>query len=380
MKKGKKFSLLAISLAVCFLFSGCMDSKEMNEIIPVIGVGIDNNTDNDLTTLTMQLGCIGNSSQKSQVSSKTLIYERTGENLFDMFRDCARENSHKLFIGHNQCLIFGKEDASKGIKGQLDLFLRDHEGRINVSILVSDTTANEVLTAKSEMSPLSAIDTTQLLKNQGITSESINVDLLEFATKLASGTTCPIASLIKIDKQAENPRVQVAGLAVFKSDKMVGELDEGKSRGYLWTMNKVKSGAVNVETEFGRASLEICSSSGKLDASVNEDGTVSVPITIKTALGIRELTGFENESAESIEKELQKAAEEQIKDNVLTCFQATQSYQADIYGIGTLINQTEPQKWTSIKDNWDKLYTEIKPEIKVEATIKDSGKILKKLD
>ena len=375
MKKRKRFSLLAAALAICLLFSGCTDSKELTEIIPVVGVGIDSAGD-DLTKLTLQLGHVGNAGQKDKAKTEALIYEKTGKNIFNMFRDCARESSHKLFIGHNQCIIFGKEAASKGIRDQLDLFLRDHEGRIDVSILVSDSTANEILTTKSEMDPMSALDITQLLKNQQATSESIDVDLLEFLSKLEKKTTCPVASLIKVDKQSDPPRLELSGLAVFKNDKMVGELDKDKARGYLWAVNKVESGTVDVQTESGRASLEICSSSS-LNASVKEDGTISVPITVKAELGIRELAGFENEDAAAIEKELQKAAIERIKGRVLSCFQATQSYQADIYGIGTLISQTQPNKWKDIQENWDDLYSQITPEINAEVTIKDSGKILR---
>ena len=51
MKKGKRFSLLTVALAVCLLFSGCTDSKELTEVIPVVGVGIDDAGD-DLTKLT----------------------------------------------------------------------------------------------------------------------------------------------------------------------------------------------------------------------------------------------------------------------------------------------------------------------------------------
>jgi spore germination protein KC len=376
MKKGKRFSLLTVALAVCLLFSGCTDSKELTEVIPVVGVGIDDAGDN-LTKLTLQLGYVGNSSEKEKAKTESLIYEKTGKNIFNMFRDCARESSHKLFIGHNQCIIFGKEDAAKGIKDQLDLFLRDHEGRIDVSIMVSDSTANEILTTKSEMSSMSALDITQLLKNQQATSESTDVDLLEFLSKLEKKTTCPVTSLIKVDKQANPPRLELSGLAVFKDDKMVGELDKDKARGYLWAVNRVESGTVDVQTEYGRASLEICSSSSSLNPSVKEDGTISVPITVKTELGIRELVGFENQNAETIEKELQEAAIERIKGRVLSCFQATQAYQADIYGIGTLISQTQPNKWKDIQENWDDLYSQITPEINAEVTIKDSGKILR---
>ena len=78
MKRGKCFSLVAVAMAVCLLFSGCMDSKELTEIIPVVGVGIDDAGDN-LTKLTLQLGHVGNSSEKDKAKSEALIYEKTGK-------------------------------------------------------------------------------------------------------------------------------------------------------------------------------------------------------------------------------------------------------------------------------------------------------------
>ena len=374
MKKRYRFSLLTISVLLCFLLTGCVGSRELTDIMPIIGVGIDS-TKNNLTKLTLQTAKMSGSKEQGAAKPNIVVFEKTDKNVFDMLRSTTHENNGKLFIGHNQCIIFGKEAASKGVRPELDFFLRHHESRMGVWILVSDSTAKDILTVKSNGTSLSALDIKQILSEQKENSESVSVDLLEFSSKLAGKTTCPVASLIKIDKESGKPKFKVAGMAIFKKDRMVAELDENKTRGYLWTIDKVSSGVINVQTASGNACLEIHSSRDGFTPRLNADGSVSVSIHVNTELGVREMNGFENESSIAATKEMQKAAEKEIKDCVLACFKATQSYKADIYGIGTAIYRKWPQKWNNIQSNWDKLYGQINPDITVQVDVTDTGKI-----
>lgn len=374
MKKRHWFSLSAIFVLICFLLTGCMGSRELTDIMPILGIGIDS-AGNNLTKLTVQAAKMGGSKDQGSTKPNILIFEKTDKNAFDMLRETTHENSDKLFIGHNQCIIIGKDAASKGVKSELDLFLRDHEARMGVWILVSDSTANEILTAKEDNSSVSALEIKQMLSEQKENSESVDVNLLEFSSKLAGETTCPVASLIKIDKESGKPRLKIAGMAIFKKDRMVAELDENKTRGYLWTMNKIESGVVNVETKSRKACLEINASEGGFTPYLNADGSVSLFIHVKAELGVREMSGFEKEPAVTAAKELQKAAEEEIKSSVLACFQTTQFHKADIYGIGTEIYRKWPKKWREMQASWDKLYVQINPEITVQVDITDMGKI-----
>lgn len=374
MKKQYRFSLLTISVLLCFLLTGCVSSRELTDIMPVIGVGIDS-AEGGLTKLTLQMAKMSGSKEQGATKPNIVMFEETDKNVFDMLRSTTHENDGKLFIGHNQCIIIGKDAASKGVKPDLDFFLRDHESRMGVWILISDSTAKEVLTAKSNGSDLSALDIKQILGEQKENSESVPIDLLEFSSTLAGETTCPIASLIKVDKKSGKTRFNIAGIAIFKKDRMVAELDENKTRGYLWAVNKVVSGVINVQTASGEACLEIRSSGGGFTPHLNADGSVSLSINVKTEVGVREISGFEKESSIAAAKEMQKAAEKEISDCVLSCFQTTQSYKTDIYGIGTAIYRKWPQKWKSMQPNWDKLYGQINPDITVQVDVVDTGKI-----
>lgn len=380
MKCRRCLAAVAISLVISLVFTGCWDSTELTEIIPVIGVGIDDTSKGkDSMKLTLQVGKAAESSTKKDPAggqSQFLIYEKEGKNVFKMLRDVTHESSQKLFFGHNQCIIFGKKDAEQGVKTQLDLFMRDHEPRMDVWILVADNTANEILKTKSDISSMPAMDITNLIKKQAVNSESVHVNLLDFASKIASDTTCPVASIISLDKKGEHPRFLISGMAAFKRDKMVAEFDGQETRGYLWAINKIESGTVNVQTKKGRACLEIRSSGGKLNPKLEPDGSVSLTITVKAGLSIQEMAGFEDETLTTSAQEIQKSAEEKIRSCVLSCFQKSQRYKADIYGIGKLLSEKESQKWPDLKKDWDGLYSQIKPRIEVQVDVKSAGEII----
>lgn len=379
MKHRRGMAAVAGALLISMLFTGCWDGDELTEIIPVIGVGLDS-AGNGLTKMTIQVGEAGESASKEdkdKSDSRFAVYENTGKNIFSMERDITHESSHKLFWGHNQCIILGKKQAQQGVKAQLDFFMRDHQPRLDVWMLVAEGTANEILKTKLEMSPLSGIDITQLLKNQGSNSESVHTDLLEFATKMQSETTCPVASIIRVDNSGEKPRLDISGLAIFKKDKLVAELGQRETRGFLWAVNRVQSGTVNVRTAKGTAALEIRESCGSLKPHIEEDGSVSLTISISAELGIREMAGFEQELPLLATTQIQEAAVQEIRDCVLSAFQKTQQYKTDIYGIGRLLDERQPREWKSIKKNWEALYPRMKPKVEINVNVQDRGAIIK---
>jgi spore germination protein KC len=380
MKHKRLLSVVAAVMIICFLVTGSVgntSSTELTEMVPVIAVGLDS-AKKGQTALTMQAGYQGDSqTSKDQGGSedKFLVYKKTGDSVFDMLRDTTHESSHRLFMGHNQCLIFGKEEAKRGVKNQIDFFTRNPSTRMDVWILVSDSTAENILSAKTEGASVPALDISQLLKMQKINAESVNVDLLEFSSKLASETTSPVASIIKVNKESGKPRFVISGTAVFKKDKLAGELDEDKTRGFLWTMNQIQNGVVQVNVGKEKAGLEILKSKCQSVPEVHSDGTVSVSISVSTNLGVREMTEFHGFSDKEILQTLQSAAEKIVKKKMLDCFHETQRCGADIYGIGKLVYEKYPGKWEPLKGKWEQVYKKLQPQITVQVQIKDMGKI-----
>ncbi len=378
MKHRRTVAVVAISLAICLTFTGCWDGRELNTISLVAGVGVDAAKGKSGITMTVQVGKTGqtnNGKEKESPTSKYLNYQKSGDTELGIIRELTHETSRRLFFGHNQFIIFGKQEAEKGIKPQLDFFLRDQETRLDVWLLTSDTTAGEILNTESDLSPIPAMDLAQLIANQKANSESVETDILDFTSKMESEGTSPVIGLVKIDRTTKKPKFLLSGMAAFKQDKMVGEMSEPETRGYLWTMNKIHSGTVDVKVGNSGSSLEILEGSGKISPKLDKNNHVSVSIKITAKLGIREMTDLENVAFPKAGMLLQTACEETIQKRVQACFQKSQVYGTDIYGIGKMIDEKNPKQWDSMKNNWEQIYKKIKPSITVQVQVSDPGQI-----
>lgn len=379
MKRKKYIGVFLAAVLILCSCTGCWGSKELTDMVQVIGTGLDN-AENGQTKLTVQAGSASTSksdNKKKSAESQIILYQKTGNGIFDMVRDITHESNRRLFIGHNQCIVFGKEDAQKGVKNQLDFFLRDSEARMDVNILVSDSTAEEILSTQTEDYDMPAVGIKQLLEMQQANAESVSTDLMDFSLALASETTCPVASMIHLSKSNGKPRFVVSGTAVFKKDKLVGTLDEEKTRGYLWAMNKMKNGVVNIQSHSQPVCLEILGSRAAIKPvlQANHHLTVHFPISVK--LGIREIKNQDGISYDELSKQLEQDVSHLIQKKISDCFHETQLYGTDIYGVGKLVEEKYPQDWDNIKDKWDTLYRNSIPEVSVEVKVKDSGKISK---
>ncbi len=55
----------------------------------------------------------------------------------------------------------------------------------------------------------------------------------EFINKMLTSRLCPVAPMVTVLEDQEKKRLSVEGAAVFKHDKMVGELNKKETRGLL---------------------------------------------------------------------------------------------------------------------------------------------------
>ncbi|NLX64643.1 MAG: Ger(x)C family spore germination protein, partial [Clostridiaceae bacterium] len=99
----------------------------------VIGMGVDKDESPEHILLTAQVvkeGVAGKSSGGSggedrpfwNVSSK-------GMTIFEAVRQMTHKTGNRLFISHNQVVIFGNDLAKEGLQKYIDFFLRAHEMR-----------------------------------------------------------------------------------------------------------------------------------------------------------------------------------------------------------------------------------------------------------
>ncbi|SDH89621.1 Ger(x)C family spore germination protein [Desulfosporosinus hippei] len=386
MKSVKKAAALLTTILILSLgTSGCWNRRELPSLGIVMGVGMDKNVDSGKLEVTAQLiktselnsgSSEADSSGGGGGSSAYWNLQNTGESMFATVRGFTHKSSRKLYWPHNQVIIFGHSLAEEGVLEYLDFFVRDQETRLEVYMLVADDNASDILDFQLKLEKIPSVGISELMESQSANSQTCVTQLNEFVTRLMSPTTAPVAPIIKIEGKGANSELSVEGTAVFKKDKLIGQLTKEETRGLLWTIDKVKSGIIDVKCPdcSGTVSLEITRSKGKITSQI-EDGKPSITIEIEEEGNIGDQSCDANLVAPDAIEKLKKQVEKAILEEVESALKKSQKLKADIFGFGEVFHQRHLKEWTKMKDDWDEIFSNLEVEIIVEAKIRRSGMI-----
>jgi spore germination protein KC len=208
------------------------------------------------------------------------------------------------------------------------------------------------------------------------------VRILDFSNRLISKTTAPICPILSVIQDTEAngkriKRVDIVGTAVFKKDKMIGELNKQESRGLLWGINKVKKGIVLIDSPdgSGKASLSIIRAKSKIQPKLI-NGQINITIEIKEEGNLTEYNGKQNLTDKLI-KEIEKSEAKQIEGDVRAAINKSFELNADIFGFGEVVHRNYKKEWRDLSSKWDEIYPDINVAIKVQTHINEVGDINK---
>ncbi|HHV64330.1 MAG TPA: Ger(x)C family spore germination protein [Peptococcaceae bacterium] len=378
LSRKKMIIYIIVCVLILLSISGCWNRRELNTLAILMGMGIDKAQETGKIELTAQVIKPGELKQEARTGEKAYWnIKKTGSTVFNTIRGFTFESSRKIFLQHSQVLIFGRELAEEGVQNHLDFFIRDHETRLTVDVLVAEGKAADILDVKSEIEKIPANNIANLVEAYGATSQSISVSLDEFIKRLMSKTFSPIAPIIRVNNDGEKQSVFLEGTAVFKRAKMVGELNRIETRGLLWVIDKIRSGIIVINSPDGEGNVEfeIIRASSKIIPKI-ENNRISLTVKIKEEgnIGSQNSPGdLELEHIEYFENEKKSV----IKNEVMAAISKAQELNADIFGFGEAIYRKYPKQWKELEENWDKIFPELEVEIIVEARVKRSGVSLK---
>lgn len=382
MKKHiKQIFILQIIIIIMLIQCGCWNMRELDSLSIVMGFGIDKAEVSDEIELTAQIVKTGGKNQssaneKGSDDSSFINLRSTGNDIFTIIREYTHKISRRLYIGDSQIIVFGESSAKEGIRNKLDFFMRDHEGRLIVYVIVAKGKAYDVLKEEPEFGNIPAIDIANLIENQFATSEAVKVTLFDLIPNLVNNTKSMVLPCVSVLSEGEGKKIALTSSAVFKDDKLVGELDKKETRGYLWVMNDVKSGVINVNVLGENTSIEIKKAKSEVVPQINKDGSIKIKVKITEEGILNSQVG--NASLDKVfnNKKLENATAYVIKKEIQKTLDKAREMGTDIYGFGEDINRKYPKEWKTIKANWDKLFKEIDINIEVISKLRGEGRIV----
>lgn len=380
-------SLISIMICTALILSlsSCWSRRELNTLAIVLATALDIGDKPDTVKVTAQIvkpGGIKASSTSSGGGTAEKAFANiacTDKSILSALGEFTHITNRRMYFSHNRVLIFGNELAKRGIAEGMDTFTRNFETRMNVYVLVSKDKAADILDEEIELEQMPAYHISELLENQGLSSETAIVTVRDFNIATLSGTMAPIAPMIELYNFKEKKKARLEGTAVFKENRMIGELSATQTRGLLWITNKAKRHTITIDTELGKIDLIITGSKGSIKPVKNKDGTIGIKLKVN-ATGCLEgnETAVDMSSLENIQK-LSELAEEAISADIESSIKQAQALSADVFGFGESIRRDYPKEFEKIKDNWDQEFVKLKPVLEVEVFLNCTGGIGKPL-
>lgn len=386
-----KAVLLFLVLSPAFLLSGCLSPVQLNRQAIVQGVGIDYKDGN--YRLTFQIFSPSGSSGGSNIgasadNAKTITAE--GKTVSEAIQNGVRGQGKKLFIGQNRVIILGMEAAKHDLAGAVAYLGTNPTSRQSAHILISRTTAEEILTAKINQGILPAEALEHMTENARENGIARSVRLFELRKTLFMRHESAAIPLISY-KESEKPAAakpeesggsketieQVSPLtigktALFWENTFRGELDERQTRGMMWVRDEIEKTAVQVPLPSGgSADVLIYRADTKLALEKSTPYPVfSLVVRCKATKG--EIIGDRNieQTEEARFLEMEQAAQNVIKEECEAAFSAgVQNFGCDFLNFGNILWQNDMEQFQTLLRDWNgslkgaSLHTEVTVEI-----------------
>lgn len=355
----KLIAVILVMLSICLMFTSCsITNIELKNRVIVEALGIDKTANGVKVTiqyLNTDLSTNPNNGGAPEKLVKNISLE--DESIAAAIKQLTDIMGQRPLLSQNRLVILGRDTVNGSITEYLDYFVRNTFIRATVLFAISDTTAEEIITAKMGEGIIPAKVIEQTLNSQENNAETISQTLYDFVNLLKNKTDSPYLPIINLkdtdEEDVKEPQVKSTG--VFNDKNMACEIKKENSAAILWLNNKYKKGVVKANLDTGEiVTLSIVSSRTKIKVVI-KDGNPFYEIKIKCYADCLEAsqgygTDFTKERSKKITQAAQLEIENQIFDTLEISFK---DYKVDPFGFGNRLWRSQTDFYSQICDNWN---------------------------
>lgn len=413
-KNRRKVLIIILLVIIPLLISGCWGRRETREMNLSTALGFDKIMVNGrpqyhITILSSKpqqagggaTGSSGGINEPQKGSTGQVIY-LTGDTLWDAGRNWNLRSSRRLFIGQVLVVVIGEDTARQGITQIIDFLNRHQDMRERGWVIVCQGSAADFLNAQPEYEPMLSLEISGIMRDawlraskaKGVDLFNVSYDLLtpgkeavipymtlftppEPSSPIKQQNREPTSAAQTSGQQGSQPQKQtfsIAGSAVFKSDRMVGLLNEKENQGQLFLSNQVKGGTIPIAIESSdkNASIRLKGSKTRIKPVFSQDG-VTLDINIKAEGDLLEEDNDVFRISKTDFKKVEELTRHEIERRCRLALQKSLELESDIFGFGDKIHRSDPQQWQQIKDQWNDIFPTLQVNINVEFKLKQTG-------
>lgn len=307
MKVIKKLYFIII---IPIMLSGCYGRLPQEELGMIVGLGYDienqgNNYEYKDSSETFVF--------KGEKNIEHEVLSGKGKSIYSTEHELQAKFSKKWILGVELVYLIGEKRAAYGIKDLIDSQIRDPERRAVAGIAISKQPAESIYKMKPIESSTIAEGIRGILNYANIDNFfPINNEVSEFLKMYYQEGRKIVIPYMEVI----NDRVQITGLALFKEDKMVKEVDLNEAR--LINLLRISGGngyiAINspekneyYEAYFkNKVKVKVSKEGEKLkyDVYVNLGGDLKVDTVDKKLITKKEVENIQETFSKKIERDL----------------------------------------------------------------------------
>jgi len=420
----KKTLVLIIIISMIFL-SGCFDAFEPDDMTFVVALGLDNGTDGNLV-ITLLLAvpiAVGVGPEPGEIDNATNVITVAAPTILGGINVINSLISKRVNFAHAKLIVISKELAEQGIERFINTFTRYREFRPDTYIGITLGSAEEFLKSSKpvlEFNPSKHFEL--VMESYKYTGFSNGSTIEEFYSRMESTCEEAVAILLDVSQIQESKeftelfqkiknegneilegdynaetipvvyenKVRQMGSAVFKSDKMVGELTGLETFYYLMVSGKLGEmyytlpdpGSESESTDRNRdyVSLRLAEArKPQIKVKIKENKPV---INVKVSLegDILAITGKNDYSTGDGLNELENYASEYIRERVVSFLEKTRDeFKSDICSIGKYVKKTFILWEDWVNFNWTEKYEKADFNVDVNVKIRRPGIMVKQV-
>ncbi len=349
--RGVRIALLLGLMAL--LLPGCWDQREIEERTSVVAIGIDRHeSDPKLLTVSVQIPIpikIAGSSGGGGSGDPVRVMSASGRTLIEAFNNLQRRVNQQLFYGHTRVIAIGEEMAKSGLNDVMDAFRRDPQIRRLLWPIVVKGKAVELLGAKPELEQIPTVFIMSLIQNGAETGRIPDTNLGKFYINLSSPSEHPFLNYV----EAGAAGVKWSGIAVFKEDKMLGDLDDQATWSFMRIAERQNGGPIVFPYKGDDERLvSFTTDTTKVDESYwLEHGRVHAKFTVSVEGDLIGKTFDTNFSDPREIAELERGASDYLEEEARKLLDTLQrEYDADILGVGSKLRAYHQRIWKQVRD------------------------------
>lgn len=371
----KSIVILLLTGSAAVSLTGCWSRRELNEVSIVVGMGIDKIKEGYRVSIQIvNPGEVTAGAGGSTVLAPVVTFEEEGKTVPEALRRMSVLSPRELQYSHLRIVVFGEKTARAGLRQPLDFLSRHAQMRDDFYLIIAKGhTAAEILKTYSSLDPIPANNLyTKLKTSDELWAATSKMTLNELIWDMTLEGKSAIMTGIGFkgtegagDNERHHQQISpsrhlvYSGTAVFKSDKLVGWLDEKGTKAINYVQDEVKSTSGFVECpNGGRISSNLYNVHSRTRVRIN-DGKPEIHIYIMIEQDVEDAECDMDFTQETTLEWMNREGEKKVAEIVMdTVNESKFKLGVDVLGLGVRVHRQQPKVWKRIKD-WNEEFKSV---------------------